>query len=616
VVSLVGVQGVGFAPLATWTADFNSGVPEGVFLYGATAYNATPVEWIPTIDANGPDGSGSLTLTPSVTYVSGAMIISNFNGGQVMPALQASFKVRIGDGSADAADGMSFNFAPIDSLPRTWSGTCEEGVTATGLAVAIDNYPAAGPGAPSIKVRWQNALIYTNLIPKWNSPDYVTMQINLNADGKLSVLTNGVPVFSNLQIPGFTPFAGEFGFYGRTGGQNQTHWLDDISLTVMDPNVLQTVNGGTVTLTATDLTYRPGANRSGPDSFTYTITDGQVDGQVMNTVNIYVDETTPTPPTIVSYATNTTVSLGSDCQAVLPDVTATVVATDNSCCLTITQVPAAGTVIAQGDTVVTLTVTDGIGLSATAEATVTAADTTGPELTLAATAVTLQVGASCQAALTDLTAGATTTDCNGPVVLSQEPAAGTLLGLGAATVNVIATDALGNSTTGAVTVTVIDTLAPVFVNVPAAQTVMLNPSTQEAALPNVAALATAADNCGGVVITQEPASGTMVGPGATVVTLTATDGANNIATTTVTVTAVMPELRIKSVQLATDGGEPVLLLKVDAVAGIQYKVVYKDDLLGAEWTDLPDGAFSGSGEVTYTVPVAGGNRFYRVVMAF
>lgn len=55
-------------------------------------------------------------------------------------------------------------------------------------------------------------------------------------------------------------------------------------------------------------------------------------------------------------------------------------------------------------------------------------------------------------------------------------------------------------------------------------------------LPDYTGDATATDNCPNPVITQDPAAGTMVGPGVTTMTMTATDGAGNEDTCTFTVT--------------------------------------------------------------------------------
>jgi extracellular elastinolytic metalloproteinase len=70
---------------------------------------------------------------------------------------------------------------------------------------------------------------------------------------------------------------------------------------------------------------------------------------------------------------------------------------------------------------------------------------------------------------------------------------------------------------------------------PADVTVEVNQGEQFT-LPDYTGDATATDNCPDPVITQDPAAGTMVGPGVTTMTMTATDGAGNEDTCTFTVT--------------------------------------------------------------------------------
>jgi hypothetical protein len=87
------------------------------------------------------------------------------------------------------------------------------------------------------------------------------------------------------------------------------------------------------------------------------------------------------PPNITSCAANLTLSADAHCQAVIPDLTAQVVATSvpPGHSLTITQSPPAGTTVGLGATVVTFTVTDNVTLlSSTCMATVQVVDNTPP----------------------------------------------------------------------------------------------------------------------------------------------------------------------------------------------------------------------------------------------
>jgi uncharacterized repeat protein (TIGR01451 family) len=124
----------------------------------------------------------------------------------------------------------------------------------------------------------------------------------------------------------------------------------------------------------------------------------------------------------------------------------------------------------------------------------------------------------------------------GPAVCS--PATGSFFPKGTTTVNCTVTDAGGNASSCAFTVTVLDAQAPTITACATNKTLSTNGGNQ-IALPDLAGEVTATDNCpGSLSITQSPAAGTMVSIGNTAVTITVTDAANNQATCTATVTVV------------------------------------------------------------------------------
>jgi hypothetical protein len=219
-----------------------------------------------------------------------------------------------------------------------------------------------------MKVRYNGADVVGVQAPTWNSTTYIPVSITLAPDGTLTVLVNGTNVFGSLILP-YVPAAGRFGIYARTGGQFQTHWLDDLSITP----VYRTPNGGLVLLDSGsgNISYTPPAGFCGLDSFVYLVNDGQEGGTSCGVVTVRVIESTLAAPTISSCATNRTIVRQNATPIALPDLTGEVVVTDNCCCVTVTQSPAAGALIGPGSTVVTLTATDVAGLTATCQATVT-----------------------------------------------------------------------------------------------------------------------------------------------------------------------------------------------------------------------------------------------------
>ena len=187
------------------------------------------------------------------------------------------------------------------------------------------------------------------------------------------------------------------------------------------------------------------------------------------TANFIVEDLVP--PEIQECAGNQTLPADALCQALVPDFTAGVLATDNqtpSGSLVITQDPVAGTPVGTGDTTVTITVTDEQNNSDTCEATLTVEDSTPPEITVCATGDGAVADGNCEALLPDFTWAVVATDnCDIAPVITQDPVAGTVVGLGVTAVTITVTDVDGNFSTCAANFTVTE-------NVPPTGTILIN----------------------------------------------------------------------------------------------------------------------------------------------
>ena len=130
------------------------------------------------------------------------------------------------------------------------------------------------------------------------------------------------------------------------------------------------------------------------------------------------------------------------------------------------------------------------------------------------------------------------TDNVGVTSLTYSQGSGTVFPLGTTTVTITATDAANNAGTGTFTVSVVDTTAPV-VTPPANVTAA---ATSAAGAVITYGAASISDAVGFTSVTYSQASGSSFPIGATTVTVTAKDAANNTgtATFTVTVTASTP----------------------------------------------------------------------------
>lgn len=207
----------------TFTANFNDNqVPPGTALYGDTGEgNAGVIE------------EGVLKLTKAVGNMQGGFIIEDLDGGAVVSAFTASFKLLIGGGSG--ADGFSFNFAP--DLPD--GGMSEEG-SGTGLTVAFDVYNNGGGEAPAIDLKNGGTIVASTLgvgsLIRQNR--FIDVLLEVRNDGTLNLTVDNSPVYRNF-YGAFTPTSGRFGFGARTGGSADNHWVDDIQITTSTGPVTQ-----------------------------------------------------------------------------------------------------------------------------------------------------------------------------------------------------------------------------------------------------------------------------------------------------------------------------------------------------------------------------------------
>ena len=264
----------------------------------------------------------------------------------------------------------------------------------------------------------------------------------------------------------------------------------------------------------------------------YTATDDAgLTSSATQTITV-VDNTAPT----VTAPAPTTVSAGASCQASIPNVVAGSSASDNcGGSVTLSQSPAAGTLVGTGTHTITVTATDAAGNSSTATTTLTVNDTTPPTITAPANA-TYECASNVPAANPSQATASDT--CGTPTVTVSESnngGAGTPASPLVITRVYTATDGASNTASATQTITVKDTTAP-SVTAPAPTTASADASCQ-ATIPNVVAGSMASDNCGGsVTLTQSPAAGTIVGLGTQTITVTATDAAGNHSSATTTFT--------------------------------------------------------------------------------
>ena len=185
------------------------------------------------------------------------------------------------------------------------------------------------------------------------------------------------------------------------------------------------------------------------------------------------------------------------------------------------------------------TVASTCGQTNTCSQTIVVDDTTAPMISTCASNQTLSADSGCQVALPDLRGQVVASDnCGGPLTITQSPIPGTSLGLGAHVVTLFVDDGRGNTNSCSATVTVVDTTPPVISQCASNRTMSANGGCQ-LALPDLRGEVVASDNCGGPLnFLQAPTPGTLVGLGATVVTVSVDDGRGNTNSCSATVTVV------------------------------------------------------------------------------
>jgi uncharacterized repeat protein (TIGR01451 family) len=251
----------------------------------------------------------------------------------------------------------------------------------------------------------------------------------------------------------------------------------------------------------------------------------------------------PAPPTITTCASNRTISVNANCEAVIPNMVGEVHTT--GCSVTVSQSPSAGTVVNPGTYTVTFTAENSAcdpaavpSTCPTCTATVTVVDSTPPVITTCPAGTSASANANCQAAVPNVLGGVVASDnCTDPgsLTVTQSPAAGTLVTTGVTTITITVKDAANNNATCTTTFTVNDTTPPTAVcrNVTVALDAGGNASITAADVDNGSS-----DNCGITSRTVSPSAFTCANKGANTVTLTVRDAANNTASCQATVTVV------------------------------------------------------------------------------
>jgi large repetitive protein len=245
-------------------------------------------------------------------------------------------------------------------------------------------------------------------------------------------------------------------------------------------------------------------------------------------------------PPVITCPPAQTVYLNQACNALVPDYVS-LVEIDASCYpvenIAITQSPAAASMMSGvGTTVITITATDPNGLSSTCTFNAIRIDTLSPTITCPSNA-TVIVGVDCFALMPNILTGVSALDnctASSAINFSQSIPEGSAISASEnATVQLIAIDGNGNSSSCSVAIIYVDSMAPTAIVFPQNMSVSCN------AIPEVADVgAQFADNCSAVTTTYSEsilASGSCAGNYNLLRTWTVTDASGNTSQFTWTI---------------------------------------------------------------------------------
>lgn len=388
----------------------------------------------------------------------------------------------------------------------------------------------------------KDTTLYVNHNCELSMPNLFTyVGVNENCS---SITTSQIPVVGSI-ISGET-ITNVFFTATDNSGNSETCIMDIITVDTTSPNVVTCPSDMTVSSSSTScdyevVDYSGGVFATDNCSSVFTITQSESVGTLLTAGSTYpvimtvmddagntgtcsfditvVDNTAPD----LSCPVNPSVGANSNCEYVIPSYDTVLNITDNCGTVIFSQTPVAGTIISGIGTQqsISLFAEDAVGNQSSCSFTITVADTTDPTVSCPGTQ-TVAISGNCQYSIPDLSSLVTFSDlCDASPSYAQSPGAGVTVS-GITTVNIIITDAAGNTASCTVETQPDDQTPPV----------MSCPSDM-ASCDSVFTYNTpvATDNCGSATVTQTDATGYASGDtfpeGITTLEYTATDDVGN-----------------------------------------------------------------------------------------
>ena len=290
-----------------------------------------------------------------------------------------------------------------------------------------------------------------------------------------------------------------------------------------------------------DLMSNPsGLYSIGLNTVVWMVTDVSGNSRTCSQIVTVIDQVNPT----ITCPGPQTTNLNAECALLTPNVIALTTASDACGIFSLTQSPPENSSTPSSHNnvqLVTLIATDNNGNTSSCTVTVTALDMSSPVVTTCPASRNINLDGNCGFLVPELTVEANAMD-NCGFILSQSPTSGTYLSSAhnmTHIVNIIATDAAGNTGSCTVVLTAQD-VSPPSISCPENTTISLNVNCQ-LVVPMLISGATINDNCSGITAMQSPLPGTLIVSGHNTtqqVFLTVTDAAGLSSACTVLITAL------------------------------------------------------------------------------
>ena len=554
----------------------------------APALNTTSSPMVLTLGANGTvafnasaavnavtDNCGAVTVSaPTVTYACGQIGLQSVN----ITATDASGNTTTGTVYVLVQDNTAPVIASNAAVSVYLNASGAASVTAAALGTATDNCTSSAGLVTSLSKS------SFNCADRGVEPVVMTVT---DAAGNAATRTFNVSVMDTIK-PTLTSVA-------TLSAPLNAQGVAVVSLSQL--NISSADNCGSVAVNTSSLQF--GCSNLGANTIQIVAKDASGNTR---TRNVAVTVTDAIAPSLSVTATPVVLALNASGQATLTSAALVNSVSDNcTSAPTVTLSKTAFTCADKGNNTVTVTATDAAGNITTKTATVVVLDLIAPVVTPTAAAATVTLNASGQGSVTLAQLGSATDNCSG-VTLVASKLQFTCAEVGSQVVVLTATDASGNVTTAAKTVTVVDNTAPVLGTTPSNVTVG-NCASQ------VNYSYTVTDNCGFTVKrTAGLPSGSTFPLGATVVTHEFKDGAGNVTSHSFTVTVVNSAPTVPTVPNLCPNDAPVSL------GSIQGLVITGPGVSNGMFN--PALANAGNNVLNYTFTASNGCVYTGVINAF